>query len=93
MRKLTLDDIVDMRAYERERDDFRRRIIELKRSRRVAIGPIMTVVFENTETMRWQVQEMSRAAATRVAPAAGRDRVSYRVRVFRRQRGARQAVG
>jgi hypothetical protein len=60
MRKLTLDDIVDMRAYERDRDDFRRRIIELKRSRRVAIGPIMTVVFENTETMRWQVQEMAR---------------------------------
>jgi Protein of unknown function (DUF3501) len=61
MRKLILDDIVDARAYERERDDFRRRIIELKRSRRIAIGPIMTIVFENTETMRWQVQEMARA--------------------------------
>ncbi len=60
MRKLTLADIVDMRAYERERDDFRRHIIDLKRIRRVAIGPIMTIVFENTETMRWQVQEMAR---------------------------------
>jgi hypothetical protein len=61
MRKLTVADIVDTRAYERERDDVRRRIIELKRVRRVAIGPIITIVFENTETMRWQVQEMARA--------------------------------
>ena len=61
VRKLTVDDIIDLRAYERERDDFRRRIIELKRSRRVALGPIMSIVFENTDTMRWQVQEMARA--------------------------------
>jgi len=60
VRKLTVDDIVDMRAYERERDDFRRRIIELKRIRRVGIGPLMSIVFENTDTMRWQVQEMAR---------------------------------
>ena len=34
MRKLTVDDIVDMRAYERERDEFRRQIIDLKQMRR-----------------------------------------------------------
>jgi len=61
MRKLTVDDIVDMRAYERERDELRRTIIDLKRVRRIALGPIMTMVFENTVTMRWQVQEMARA--------------------------------
>jgi Protein of unknown function (DUF3501) len=61
VRKLTVEDIVDLRAYERERDEFRRRIIELKRTRRVTLGPILTVLFENTETMRWQVQEMARA--------------------------------
>jgi len=61
MRKLTVDDIVDTRAYERERDDLRRRIIELKKMRRVSLGPIMTMVFENVVTMRWQVQEMARA--------------------------------
>src|SRR5689334_21048284 len=60
MRKLTIADIQDVRAYERERDDFRRRIIELKKSRRIGLGPIMTIVFENTDTMRWQVQEMAR---------------------------------
>ncbi len=61
MRKLTVDDIVDLRTYERERADFRARIIELKKTRRIALGPILTIVFENTDTMRWQVQEMSRA--------------------------------
>jgi Protein of unknown function (DUF3501) len=61
VRKLTVDDILDLRAYERDRDDLRRRIIELKRTRRVALGPILTLLFENTETMRWQVQEMARA--------------------------------
>src|SRR5262245_60139263 len=61
MRKLTLEDIKDARAYERERDAFRRHIIELKRRRRIGLGTIMTIVFENTDTMRFQVQEMARA--------------------------------
>jgi hypothetical protein len=60
-RPLTLSDVSDLRAYERERDDFRRQVIEAKRLRRVAIGPIVTVVFENRLTMRFQVQEMARA--------------------------------
>jgi hypothetical protein len=61
VRKLTVDDIVDLRAYERERAEFRQHIIELKKTRRVTLGPILTILFENTETMRWQVQEMARA--------------------------------
>jgi|SRR5689334_856268 Protein of unknown function (DUF3501) len=61
MRKLTVDDIVDLRAYERERPEFRSRIIETKKRRRIALGDLMTIVFENTDTMRFQVQEMARA--------------------------------
>lgn len=60
-RKLTLADISDLRAYERERDEFRRRIMELKKLRRIGVGPFMTVVFENRETIRFQIQEMARA--------------------------------
>lgn len=59
--KLTLDDITDLRAYERERDEFRTRVIALKRLRRVAVGPIVTLVFENRDTIRFQIQEMVRA--------------------------------
>lgn len=61
MRKLTLDDIIDLRAYERERDAFRERVIALKKRRRVNVGELLTLTFESTETMRFQVQEMARA--------------------------------
>lgn len=60
MSKLTLDDISDVRAYERERDEFRRHVIDLKKRRRVAVGPIITFLFENHDTIRFQVQEMAR---------------------------------
>jgi uncharacterized protein DUF3501 len=61
MPKLTLDDISDLRAYERERDEFRRKVIALKRRRRVSVGDIVTLVFENAVTIRFQIQEMARA--------------------------------
>lgn len=60
---LTLADISDLRAYEREREAFRTEVIALKRVRRVAIGPIVSVVFENRTTVRFQIQEMARAEA------------------------------
>lgn len=59
-RKLTLSDIADMREYERERADFRAHVIELKKRRRVGLGPFVTVLFENRDTIRFQIQEMAR---------------------------------
>jgi hypothetical protein len=60
-RPLTLDDIADQRAYERERDEFRARVIATKKLRRISVGPVVTLTFENRLTMRFQVQEMARA--------------------------------
>jgi hypothetical protein len=60
-RDLTLDDIADQRAYERERDEFRREVIAVKKVRRVTVGPVITLTFENRLTMRFQIQEMARA--------------------------------
>lgn len=59
--KLTLDDIADQRAYERERDAFLADVIALKKRRRVHVGPFVTLVFENRDTIRFQIQEMARA--------------------------------
>jgi hypothetical protein len=59
-RKLTVADISDLRAYERERPEFLRHVMDLKSRRRVAVGPIVTFVFENRDTIRFQVQEMAR---------------------------------
>lgn len=64
-RKLTLDDIADIRAYEREREEFRRHVIELKSRRRVGVGPIVTLLFENRDTIRFQIQEMARVERIR----------------------------
>ena len=60
MTKLTLDDISDLRAYERERAEFRARVIALKKRRRVHVGPVVTLLFENRDTIRFQIQEMAR---------------------------------
>jgi Protein of unknown function (DUF3501) len=57
---LTLADVLDLRAYERVREDYRARVIVRKRLRRVALGPIMTLVFESVDTVRFQIQEMAR---------------------------------
>jgi hypothetical protein len=61
VRKLTNADIKDLREYERERDAFRGEIIAMKKRRRIAVGDIITMVFENAATMRFQIQEMARA--------------------------------
>ena len=59
--KLTLADISDLREYERERAEFREHIIAIKQRRRVELGPVITLTFENRDTVRFQVQEMARA--------------------------------
>jgi hypothetical protein len=60
MRKLTFDDVTDLREYERERDEFRRHIVTMKTRRRVQLGDLLMITFENTDTMRCQIQEMAR---------------------------------
>ena len=59
-RKLTLVDIADVRAYEREREAVRTEVIETKRRRRISFGTVLTLMFENRLTMRYQIQEMAR---------------------------------
>lgn len=60
MQKLSLNDIKDHREYEREREAFRADVIAMKKRRRVPVGEFITFVFENTTTMRFQIQEMAR---------------------------------
>ena len=60
MKPLALPDIQNLNEYELARPEFRQRVIESKKRRRVALGPLMTLVFENSDTVRYQVQEMLR---------------------------------
>ena len=61
MKKLELSDVKNIYEYEKVRDQMRRRIIELKRRRRVQVGRHLSFVFENRETVLFQIQEMCRA--------------------------------
>ena len=61
VRPLTRRDIKGPALYGPIRDDFRRRVIELKRPRRVLVGDLVALVFENRHTLTLQVEEMCRA--------------------------------
>jgi uncharacterized protein DUF3501 len=58
--ELLLADVKDLVQYEKVRDEMRAQVIELKKTRRVAVGPNLTFLFENRETVLFQVQEMVR---------------------------------
>jgi len=60
IRKLTLADIADVREYDRGREEFRASVMEIKRKRRLSFGTIITLMFENRDTMLLQIQEMAR---------------------------------
>lgn len=55
---ITRAEIMDMDAYVKVRGARRKRIIELKRHRRVAVGPFATFHFESFDTMWHQIHEM-----------------------------------
>jgi hypothetical protein len=61
VKKLTRADIKGPRLYAPIREDLRRKILELKKLRRISVGPQVTLVFENRATMIFQVEEMCRA--------------------------------
>jgi hypothetical protein len=57
-RVLTRDDIMPMPDYTKIRRERRTAISELKKHRRVEVGPFATFYFENYDTMLQQVHEM-----------------------------------
>jgi len=60
-RAIALADVVNFFEYEKVRDERRRRVIELKQKRRIEVGAYLSFVFENRETVLFQIQEMCRA--------------------------------
>ncbi|HSQ91145.1 MAG TPA: DUF3501 family protein [Nitrospiraceae bacterium] len=60
MSLLTLQDLLPAAEYEQQREEFRSQIIALKPRRRISVGPLVTLIFENRDTLRFQTQEMIR---------------------------------
>lgn len=61
MNLLTPSDLLSHADYEAQRATLRREIIALKKRRRIEVGPLVTLIFENRRTLLFQVQEMIRA--------------------------------
>ncbi len=60
MNRLTQADLLSHADYEGERARVRREIIALKKRRRIDVGPLVTLTFENRQTLLFQIQEMMR---------------------------------
>ena len=69
MKKLSRDDLHSLEHYSKIRDEFRDRVMQHKRDRRLSLGTNATLYFEDTLTMQYQVQEMLRIE--RIFEAAG----------------------
>ena len=61
MNKLSVNDLMSLERYARERPDFRARVLEHKQARKLGVGPNTTWLFEDRLTIQYQVQEMLRA--------------------------------
>jgi hypothetical protein len=62
---LTTADLPPLDVFEAERDAMRAAVIAHKAKRRVALGEHLTLLFEDRETIRWQVLEMCRVEGIR----------------------------
>ena len=58
--KLSRQKLMTLERYAVERETFRAEVIAHKKARRVAVGPHATLLFEDSLTMHYQVQEMLR---------------------------------
>jgi hypothetical protein len=61
MDKIQRADVKNLYEYEKTRTAFRQEVIALKRRRRVAVGDRLSFLFENRQTVLFQIQEMVRA--------------------------------
>ncbi len=60
MRPVRRDEILDYVTYEERRAELQAQVLPAKRARRVHVADVLTFLFENTETVRYQIQEMMR---------------------------------
>ena len=54
-------DLLNIIDYEKQRDNYRSELIDYKKNRRFKLGPNILITFENSKTMKFQIQEMMRA--------------------------------
>jgi hypothetical protein len=64
MTAITRDSLMSLEEYARQRASFRSKVMAHKKNRSLAVGPNVTLLFEDELTIRYQVQEMLRIERT-----------------------------
>ena len=64
MKKVAASEILDLTAYEKIREGYLAEMIQKKQPRRVIVGDALCFIFENRDTVIFQIQEMTRAERT-----------------------------
>jgi hypothetical protein len=54
-------ELLDWMTYDEQRNELRPKMLAIKADRRILLGDTFTFLFENRDTVRYQVQEMMRA--------------------------------
>ena len=60
MKHVSRKEILDYVTYEDQRSEIREKIMKIKKLRRINVGGILSFLFENIDTVRYQIQEMIR---------------------------------
>ena len=60
MHKLSRSDLLSLEEYAEQRPEFRQRVLEHKKHRKIHIGANATLYFEDRMTLQYQIQEMLR---------------------------------
>jgi len=64
MNRIERSTLMTLEAYAKARPEFRARVLSHKKNRTIALGPNVTLIFEDELTIRYQVQEMLRVEKT-----------------------------
>ena len=60
MKRVTRQQVMDFVTYEDQREKFREKIMMIKELRRIDVAGILSFLFENSDTVHYQIQEMIR---------------------------------
>src|SRR6186997_3226657 len=77
MKKVSREEVRQPGEYARIREEFRRSVLEQKDKRRIHVGSYLTFLFENHDTVLYQIQEMIRAENITKEPDIQHEMATY----------------
>jgi hypothetical protein len=88
MKRIQASEILSLTDYDQKRDSMRTQIFKIKDERRVQIKPHLTFLFENHDTILYQIQEMLRAEKQE-----GKQEIAHEIETYNELIGERGELG